>query len=495
MKYIFISFVLSLSVLVSACGDFLEEESQSEVIPESASDFSELLLGSGYPTTSSKGGPDFSFIAMMDDDCSFFLNFLNWDGTADYFVESSTAVTYYPIYTWQPSLADYDGYGNAINESPSSTVYAQFYERILGCNAVLDYIDKAVGGQEKINRVKAEALAVRALLYFQLVNIYGEPYNYNKDALGVPAKLTADLADEPIGRATVQYIYEEIIVKGLVEAALLMDPLEIVRQNYRINQPAIHILLSRVYLYMERYQDCIKEVENALKQGAVLLDMVNSLGTIATGTSYNPISYDNPEVEWLFGACVIPGGNYDAFNPATSEEFQALWDKVNDQRYLAFALAPGNSDNVVYISKPTSNYDLGQSVRTAEAYLNRMEAYALSGEDQLALSELNAFRKKRIIGYSDQNYSGQELLSQIRLERRKELCYEGHRWFDLRRYGMPAIKHQYKYEKGGALYEFVLEEKDPMYTVPFPTSLFEKNTLLKQNDSRNESERQGNIID
>ena len=81
------------------------------------------------------------------------------------------------------------------------------------------------------------------------------------------------------------------------------------------------------------------------------------------------------------------------------------------------------------------------------------------------------------------------------MERRKELCYEGHRWFDLRRYGMPAIKHQYKYEKGGALYEFVLEEKDPMYTVPFPTCLFEKNTLLKQNDSRNESERQGNIID
>lgn len=494
MRHIFILFVLGLLSFVTACSDFLKEESQSEVIPETASDFSELLLGTGYPTTSAKGGPNFSFVAMMDDDCSFFLNYINWDGSLDYFVESSTAVTDFPIYTWQPSLADYDGYGNVINEYPSSTVYAQFYERILGCNAVLDYIDEAVGSQEEIDRVKAEALAVRALLYFQLVNIYGEPYNYNKEALGVPARLTADLSDDPMARATVQYIYEEIIVKDLMEAARLMDPLEIIRENYRVNQPAIHILLSRVYLYMERYQECIQEVENAIKQGAVLLDMVNSLGTIGSGTTYHPISYDNPEVEWLFGACVIPGANYDAFNPATSDEFQALWDKENDKRYLAFDLKT-NSSNMVYIDKPTSNYDLGQSVRTAEAYLNRMEAYALSGEEQLALSELNAFRKKRIVGYSDQNYSGEELLAQIRLERRKELCYEGHRWFDLRRYGMPEIKHQYKYEKGGALYEFVLKEKDPMYTVPFPNSLFEKNSLLIQNDSRKESERQGNIID
>ncbi len=54
---------------------------------------------------------------------------------------------------------------------------------------MLDYIDEAIGTQDDRDRVKAEALAVRALLYFQLVNIYGEPYNHNKDALGVPVRL------------------------------------------------------------------------------------------------------------------------------------------------------------------------------------------------------------------------------------------------------------------------------------------------------------------
>ena len=34
-----------------------------------------------------------------------------------------------------------------------------------------------------------------------------------------------------------------------------------------------------------------------------------------------------------------------------------------------------------------------------------------------------------------------ELVTFTREERRRELCFENHRWFDLRRYGMPEIKH------------------------------------------------------
>ena len=125
--------------------------------------------------------------------------------------------------------------------------------------------------------------------------------------------------------------------------------------------------------------------------------------------------------------------------------------------------------------------------------MNRMEAYALSGEEGLALSELNDFRKTRIVGYSDVNLSGQALLDEIRLERRKELCFEGHRWFDLRRQGMPEIKHTYKAEKGGSVYEYVLKQGDPMYTIPFPNSVMLQNRSLVQNPSREMSARQGEI--
>ena len=138
-------------------------------------------------------------------------------------------------------------------------------------------------------------------MYFQLVNIYGEPYNHNKEALGVPVRLVSDLTEKHIERSTVGYIYEEVILKDLLEAARLLDPLPIMRKNYRVNQPAIHILLSRVYLYMENYTECIAEVKKAEQQGIQLLNMVNNLDVIANGNLYTPIAYTNPEVEWLFG--------------------------------------------------------------------------------------------------------------------------------------------------------------------------------------------------
>ena len=166
---------------------------------------------------------------------------------------------------------------------------------------------------------------------------------------------------------------------------------------------------------------------------------------------------------------------------------------MNDQRFLAYGLEVVDEANTVYLRKPMGGLQLGQSIRSAEAFLNRMEAYALSGEEGLALAELNAFRKARIIGYTDVSLSGQTLLDEIRLERRKELCFEGHRWFDLRRQGMPEIKHTYKAEKGGAVYEYVLKQGDPMYTIPFPNSVVLQNRALVQNSSREMGERQGEI--
>ena len=99
----------------------------------------------------------------------------------------------------------------------------------------------------------------------------------------------------------------------------------------------------------------------------------------------------------------------------------------------------------------------------------------------------------RIGGYADQNYTGDELIGQVREERRKELCFEGHRWFDLRRQGMPEIKHTYKAEKGGAVYEYILRQGDPMYTLPFPNSVVLQNRALVQNPSREMGARQGEI--
>lgn len=65
----------------------------------------------------------------------------------------------------------------------------------------------------------------------------------------------------------------------------------------------------------------------------------------------------------------------------------------------------------------------------------------------IALNAVNELRKKRISEekYKDKSgLSGDELLEFVRNERRRELCFEGHRWFDLRRYGMPSFTRVWK---------------------------------------------------
>ena len=157
--------------LSGGCSDFLEEESQDEVIPKTVTDFSELLMGSGYPSTAYYPG---SILAQLDDD-----KMLDRDG--ENVLGSTGAEEWFPAFTWQPDL-----YRRDEGTPLASTEYYMWYERIKGCNAVLDYIDDAIGTQSEREQVKAEALALRAYYYFWLVNLYGEPYNYNKEALGVP---------------------------------------------------------------------------------------------------------------------------------------------------------------------------------------------------------------------------------------------------------------------------------------------------------------------
>ena len=75
----------------------------------------------------------------------------------------------------------------------------------------------------------------------------------------------------------------------------------------------------------------------------------------------------------------------------------------------------------------------------------------------------------------------EELLEFIKDERRRELCFEGHRWFDLRRWGMPEITHVW-HESQTESRVYRLQEKDLMYTVPIPDEAIQENGKLVQNE-------------
>ena len=101
-----------------------------------------------------------------------------------------------------------------------------------------------------------------------------------------------------------------------------------------------------------------------------------------------------------------------------------------------------------------------------------------------AAEALTALREKRYDPEDDfevEITDQQELIEFIKAERRRELCFEGHRWFDLRRWGMPEITHVW-HTSNTESHTYRLTEKDLMYTIPIPDEAMQENSKLVQNE-------------
>lgn len=476
MKERILLMICALGILTASCSDFLDSKSQDEVIPKTTKDFRELLLGSGYP--SPINSHPLALTGYMDDDVDTDLR--------NSMAGSDLVKGVFPVFTWQSDAERYEG--SIMSPELASTPYYLMYERIKGCNAVLDYIDEAIGTQQEINHIKAEALSVRALFYFWLVNLYGEPYTENPRAAGVPLKLSSSVEEVSVSRATVERVYERIL-DDLTKASDLFGAESRVTTDFRINRPTVEILLSRVFLYTGKWKEAVEAATEAIRMGGKLADLT----AIEKNGAFACVRYSSPEVTWMYGGEGM--GFYVENGLNMAKELEEGYG-ANDRRMDLYYSHDENRGHY-YLQKTgiSASGDLGdapkQAIRLSEAYLNRAEAYVLwDNKVTEALKDLNELRRNRIEGYSDVSISDPVLLlEEIRKERRLELAREGHRWLDLRRYGMPSIKHTWLPGEGLTLQTFVLKAKDPMYTLPLPEAVLGVNPALSQNASANTPER------
>ena len=443
--------------LLTACADFLEEKSQDEVVPSTVTDFREIML-CYLPTGFSEA------LLVMDDDVM--VDESQYRGTDD----NTAALPIEFFFTWQPDMWE--------TTSTLASQYLEIYESIMAMNAVLEGIGEAEGDATEREIVRAQALGARAYFYFVLVNMFGEPYNHDKDALGVVLKLESSYKDEGMPRNTVSEVYDQIL-EDLETASDILNNYPKQRGDFLMNSTAADILLSRVYLYMERWEDAAEAAGRAIGSAEGLLDYK----TLPVGEEFYMTTYDNPEVEWIFGRTIFSSTLLEVSN-----DLSLRYDD-NDRR-KEFLLAEVNGIGKIKPQGSGPNI----MVRTAEAYLNRAEARVLSATPDLAgaLSDLNELRRYRITEYKDVSITDASvLLSEIREERRLELCFEGHRWFDLRRYGMPAISHDFRTKLTDPLLRYTLREEDPLYTLPIPNVVLENNMHIEQNPSALASMRVG----
>ncbi len=494
-----------MAAAISSCGDFLDPKATSEYVPKDAESLNELLLGQAYPRKDIANTLD-GFLHLMDDDIAF-APYQTYD---NYFENRLSAMQI--VFTWQPNMWDQL---YVIYPSHNVNQYKAYYSLILGCNAILDYIGQANDSQEEINNVLAQAHALRGYYYFQLVNIFGKPYNSpgGPESLGVPLKLTSNIEEAGIRRNTVGDVYDQVL-SDLKAAEELYESLPADMQwksNFRTSLPMVQLVLSRVYLYMENWAKAALYAEKVMNNSNFKFINVNDVPRMnpnAQSRIYymNYQSYNSsPEVImpfgntadvafWLFDTpkngtpCFIASQDLmDSYEDTDlRKDFYIATTKQQDNyprnwQTLPLGKISLNSQNN-NLGSGSDNF--GRSFRLSEAYLNYAEAKIELNEDISGVfAKVDLMRKNR---FKPEDFKPTPSMSQdaarefIRAERRRELCYEGHRWFDIRRWGMPEIKHVWHVD-GETDVEYTLKAGDNAYTLPIPRTSIELNPDLEQN--------------
>ena len=513
------------SIALCSCEDFLDPSSTSEFVPKDANSLNELLLGEAYPRNDIDGMN--IFLNLLDDD----ITAMPYQTPQDGF----DANRFLAAYTWQPDMfkmMEEAGYSN-------TNMYEQYYELILGANAVIDYIDQVNDEKQNINYVLAQAYALRGFLYFKLVNIFGQPINSQPDALGVPLKLNSGVenTENALARRTVKDVYAQII-NDLKEAERLYETLPADKQfakDYRTSLPMVQLLLSRVHLYQENWSDAASYAHKVMTNSNFKLLDLNVVETLTEEgypfyKTYHAYS-ESSEVIWLYGSVSDMGSWVMSYagtsNPKDNNRVMHAYFKASDdlmetyedtdlrkERYIIkkavrdergidiwTPMAIGKlsvnipQDNGVSLNnfyKPISGSGVfGRSLRLSEAYLNYAEAKAMMyqmGTDANGATEAqDALDELRVKRYAANDFKSlditdaEELIQFVRNERRRELCFEDHRWYDLRRWGMKEIKHVW-YNDANTKSTFTLTQGDKGYTIPIPDEAMDLNAALKQNE-------------
>lgn len=481
------------------CNDFLEESSQDEVRPATVDDLMQVMVGEGYPMDRFQ----YAYIELLTDD-------MQCNGAGEDETLESSVEDMYPLFSW----------ADDIYEKLTDNMYNTWqicYSKIMGCNTVIDYMDRVSGEEKAKNNMRGQALVLRAYYYLLLVNYYALPYNYGDPTknLGVPLKLEMEVIDGFLPRKTVAEVYKQMVT-DLEDGIKLLEENKIDMSLYKINALAGKSILCRVYLYMEDWDNALKYANMVLEEKPDLTSFASAPEEAMQYQGSNTWSVYNEstsnEIIWMYGGKTeYPYPKNGAFVKAPytiSDDLLDLYEFSTDsknhldlRRYMYITYS-GHLNPVTWtpVTYPFYGYKGGKNekwatrgIRTAELYLNRAEVYVRkfieTGEDsyrRLALEDLNKLRENRYdtrnVAYNKVDYTdADDLLQFYKDERRRELCFEEHRWFDLRRYGMSEMTHVYFIEENSKQ-ELILTKEDPRYVLPIPQAALDRNPYLKQNE-------------
>ena len=398
------------------------------------------------------------------------------------------AVNDYISYTgWSGTTPDFIDWG----------LWGHFWISINYANTVLDKVPDMDIDEAVKNRVMGEAYAIRAMVYFYLVNWFGP----------VPEIITAEETPLEIPRGTRESNYlliEEDLKKAIDLLPSKSSLVSSGEADYgRVTNGSANALLARAYQQQGKWTEC----------AAASLEVINS-GEYQLEQDYSEIftlqneGFNNSEVIWVLPFIAGTSPSIDANvllvylwrapentdysiyyewggEIRATEDFYDSFEDGDIRKDLLFASADALDDPIMMLKYPpdpaTEGAHSGNDypfLRLADIMLTRAEALANLDDLDGAVDEINKVRSRAGLADLDPvNFTSESLLNHILKERKWELYFEGHAKRDMIRMDREGMLEYIKTQS--ADWETVGAER--YLILPLPSRAIASNPSLTQN--------------
>ncbi|MBC7889921.1 MAG: RagB/SusD family nutrient uptake outer membrane protein [Ferruginibacter sp.] len=371
--------------------------------------------------------------------------------------------------------------------------WTNLYTVIDRVNRLLELMAPVVpaSGSEDVLKIqyRGELLGIRAMAHLELLRCFSKTAEYTPTELGVILQTTyvkAPAAYKPSRNTQAEVMAS--VNADLLEARGLIPTTFI--NNSRITRNAIIAGQVRAALHVKNWQGVVDRANEIIP----LQPLTPIAGYAAIWTTRTLTENQSTEVIWKLNINSANSGSSigllwqdagtGAVQASPAVKLTNSFDQVNDIRYSTFFKTSPRSLIAKYGFFITGNgetfqYDV-KMIRTAEMVLARAEAQAELGQTVPANNDLSSLRSNRITGYTHVAITDKAtLISAILQERYKELCYEGQRYFDLKRRSLPIVRDIADVANNTAIQ--TLNSTDTKYLLPIPQQEKFANPNVQQN--------------
>jgi hypothetical protein len=390
----------------------------------------------------------------------------------------------------------------------TSGIWGVSYQAIQRANVVIERVPAITMNEQLRNRFVAEAKFLRAFHYFNLVRFYG----------GVPLVLTETntLAGLQAPRNSKEEVYQQII-KDLSEAETVLPLSYPASEVGRATKGAALGLMAKVYLTRAGNNPGSQDWALAATKAKEVIDLgiyglyadyaevfeVSSRGgreNIFEITYARDVFGQSHSTYWApRGAPIVPFNGFGTIRVSKS-----LWDEFlpeDTRRGVSFLTSYVNPSNGQTVELSIDNPDFARAIsfwkladlsstvfsggaksfpymRFAEILLIYAEALneSTGGANMEAYNAINEVRSRAGLTNPLSGLSQGEFRNAVLSERRRELNFEGHRWFDLvrREQLIAAVTNESSFSRNPTI-----ENRHLLF--PIPQREMDINQALEQN--------------